>query len=152
MKKELVNTFASIEEYQEAKRKLAIYEDARLAWCIADGQNPKKGTSMPVEVAKTLPYGGEIDNELRSKIEVWQFINDAPKEYFLYINEEKRTATTWTGDYLGTVIFGDTYNGGFGWHSKRQSITVNAINGKRYHGTYYKSSGNYARIKQYKNQ
>jgi hypothetical protein len=35
---------------------------------------------------------------------------------------------------------------------KRQPIDIYAINGKKYHGTYYKSSGDYARVKLYANQ
>ncbi|WP_407156327.1 hypothetical protein [Bradyrhizobium sp. STM 3557] len=84
-------------------------------------------------------------NEERSALEVFEFLRDKPARYFLYINAEKRTATTFTGDTLGTVSFGREYRDNFG--GKRVAVTIRAITGETYHGTYYKSSGDYARIK-----
>jgi hypothetical protein len=87
----------------------------------------------------------DVTNEERSALEVFEFITNPPDKYFLYINEAKRTATTWTGETLGQVSLGREYRDNFG--GKRVPITVHAINGKTYHGTYFKSSGNYARIR-----
>ena len=91
----------------------------------------------------------DVSNDERSALEVFDFVSNPPERYFLYINEETRTATTWTGDLLGRVLFGREYScpAFGGWPSKRVPITVLAINGRKYHGTYFKSSGNYARIK-----
>jgi hypothetical protein len=86
-----------------------------------------------------------VSNEERSALEVFEFVTNPPDKYFLYIREEDRTATTWTGDKLGNVLFGREYRDNFG--GRRVPITVRGINGKTYHGTYYKSSGNYARIR-----
>lgn len=104
-------------------------------------------------IANIIKFAG-IDrsptNEERSAVEVYEFVTNPPDKYFLYINCTKRIATTWTGDKLGDVSFGSEYRDNFG--GKRVPITVYAINGKRYHGTYYKSSGDYARIKLAKGQ
>ena len=78
-------------------------------------------------------------------MEVFDFITNPPDKYFLYISEKTATATTWTGDALGQVSFGREYRDNFG--GKRVPVTVRDINGLIYHGTYYKSSGDYARIK-----
>jgi hypothetical protein len=64
-------------------------------------------------------------------------------------------ATTFTGEILGKVDFGceyqvpvNTYPSNFmGRESTRVSISVHGINGVEYYGTYFKSSGDYARIK-----
>jgi hypothetical protein len=79
------------------------------------------------------------------KPEVFEFVTNPPDKYFLYINDTNRTATTWTGEKLGNVGFGCEYRDNFG--GKRVPITVYAINSRTYHGTYYKSSGDYARIR-----
>jgi hypothetical protein len=143
------NTFSTEQEYKEAVNKLNTYETARLAWCKANNTINKDGSSyMPTEEALKLPFGTEATNELRSKIEVWEFIHNVPSKYFLYIREKENEAVTWMGDFLGTAYLGNEYRDNFG--GKRQSVTINAINGKTYYGTYYKSSGNYARIKQAK--
>jgi hypothetical protein len=94
----------------------------------------------------------DVSNEERSAVEVFEFCHDVPDHYFLYIDEQKRTATTWTGDKLGDVTFGREYScPSFGHRSVRQPVTIHAINGRIYHGTYFKSSGNYARVKLGKN-
>ncbi|MBB4398721.1 hypothetical protein [Bradyrhizobium sp. ERR14] len=86
-----------------------------------------------------------VTNEERSALEIFEFLRDKPESYFLYISRDKGLATTWTGDELGRVVFGRTYRDNFG--GERVAITVHAISGDTYHGTYYKSSGDYARIK-----
>ncbi|NYG46379.1 hypothetical protein GGD67_003850 [Bradyrhizobium sp. IAR9] len=84
-------------------------------------------------------------NEERSALEVFEFSRDKPDRYFLYISRDKAMATTWTGEELGRVTFGRTYRDNFG--GERVAITVQAVSGDTYHGTYYKSSGDYARVK-----
>jgi len=87
----------------------------------------------------------DVSNEERSALEVFEFVSNPPDKYFLYINEKDHTATTWTGEKLGNVSFGREYRDNFG--GKRIPVNVYAINGKTYHGTYYKSSGDYARVR-----
>lgn len=139
----IVNTFATENEYTEALHKLLQYDMAARNYCTHHKTN-----CIPVDITKTFPYANEINNELRSKIEVWQFLHEKPKEYFLYISEKNKNATTWMGDNLGSVSFGKEHTSNFG--DKRQHVTVFGINGIKYYGTYFKSSGNYARIKQLK--
>jgi hypothetical protein len=43
------------------------------------------------------------DNTERSAIEKYKFYHNPPENYFLYINQKNKTATTWTGEVLGTV-------------------------------------------------
>jgi len=94
--------------------------------------------------------GPSPTNEERSAIEVYEFVHDPPVKYFLYIDEPSRSATTWMGDVLGRVSFGQSYRSAFG--DTRVPIWVDAINGLLYHGTYFKSAGDYARIKLAKQQ
>ena len=94
--------------------------------------------------------GIAISNELRSQVELYEFHYKKPEKYFLYIDSKNWSANNWMGEKLGRVSFGREYRSGFG--DIRQSIDVYGINGIKYHGTFYKSSGDYARIKAYKNQ
>lgn len=138
-----MNTFINHAEYLEAKTALMQYE---MAANVYKTQNKTNG--IPVEICNTFPYADIVDNDLRGKIEVYEFMQDKPKKYFLYINEDTMQATTWGGESLGNVHFGKEYRSNMG--DKRQSIDVFGINGVKYHGIYYKSSGNYAIIKAYK--
>jgi hypothetical protein len=90
----------------------------------------------------------DVTNEERSALEVFEFCTNPPDKYLLYISREKQAATTWTGGLLGHVTFGREYGDNFG--GRRAPVWIQAINGKQYHGTYYKSSGDFARIRQYK--
>lgn len=87
-------------------------------------------------------------NEEISKKEVALFIKNRPAKYFLYINAKQRTAETWMGDKLGDVVFGTEYRSNF--RDTRVAIRIRAINGKTYAGTYFKSSGDNARIREVK--
>jgi len=123
--------------------------DAPMAW--VDTIRGKNGWASyrPEEKPAHVP---DVTNEERSALEVFGFVQNPPERYFLYVNEETHEATTWTGDKLGDVRFGRPYEcpafGGFS--STRVPVTIRAINGVTYHGTYYKSSGNFARIRQSK--
>lgn len=100
-----------------------------------------------------------ITNEERSALEVSEFCANPPARYVLYIKEPDGgitnqgipwdhnwdgVATTWMGEKLGTVSFGRSFRSNF--HDTRIPVRVRAINGLNYHGTYYRSAGDYARI------
>ena len=129
--------------YQQLKTLQAQYD----AW--AEQFRQKSGwVVIPAEQAARCPV--VFTNEDRTEIELYEWQNDPPADYFLYINVKTRQATTWTGAILGSVGFGRVWRDNFG--GTRQSITVYGTNGRTYHGTYYKSSGDYARIKAAKYQ
>lgn len=113
-----------------------------------------KSTSKNSYKPEEVPTGCESPgNSNLSALEVYDFCRDRPESYFLYIKDNSKIfphqyayeATTWTGDHLGVVFMGREFGDNFG--GKRVPITVHAINGKRYHGTYFKSAGDYARVK-----
>jgi len=131
-------------QYEKARYMLNMYNEACMHFC-----KQNKTNAIPCEITKTFPYSHKVNNNLRGAVEVYEFINDIPKKYFLYISKDNK-ATTWNGEILGNVHFGREYRSNMG--DKRQPIDIYAINGKKYHGTYYKSSGNYARVKLYANQ
>ena len=138
-----MKTILTKSQYNKARKMLDANNSASEAYRTANKTN-----GIPSEIYKAFPYAKQVTNELRSAIEVYEFINDIPQKYFLYINEKDRTAITLTGDILGSVSFGSEFRSNMG--DKRQSVTIKAINGKTYSGTYFKSAGNYARIKAYK--
>lgn len=84
-------------------------------------------------------------NEERSAVEVHEFNLNKPEKYFAYVSEKNHTVTTWTGDTLGSASFGCEFRGNMG--DKRVPIRVNGVNGRTYSGTYYKSAGDYCRLR-----
>tara|TARA_R100001530_G_scaffold134519_1_gene109542 strand:+ start:635 stop:1030 length:396 start_codon:yes stop_codon:yes gene_type:complete len=125
-------------EYQAMKTNLTIYEN----WSEQFKQ-PNGWTVIPKAAIPPV----RLSNDDRSEIEHYEFFHNPPDKYLLYVNENTSLGTTWTGQKLGRVYFGNAYRSNFG--DKRQTINFVGINGKRYHGTYYKDAGNYARIKAY---
>jgi hypothetical protein len=119
--------------------------DALMAW--VDSIRGKNGWASyrPEDKPANVP---DVSNEERSALEVFEFCQTPPDKYFLYIREKDHTATTWTGDALGEVSFGREWRDSFG--GRRVPVTIRAINGHTYHGTYFKSSGDFARIRQSK--
>jgi hypothetical protein len=89
-----------------------------------------------------------MTNEDRSVLEIEEFQRDPPENYLLYIRESEKLAVNWLGNKLGDVYFGREYRANFG--GKRVPVTVRAINGFTYSGTWYKSAGDYARVKRLK--
>jgi hypothetical protein len=139
------DTFKSDEDYKEARKKLDAYQAAVDAWMKANKTN-----GIPVEVTKDFPHAAEITNDLRSKIEKFEFLSEEPVKYFVYISEKNKTATTWTGQKLGDVTFGREFRSNMG--DKRVPVSVKALNGLNYYGTFFKSAGDYAVIKKSKKQ
>lgn len=133
----------NIEQYNEAKRKIDAYSEAVMNYCK---QNKTNG--IPVAITQTFPFADEVDNDLRSAVEVYYFLNNLPEKYTVYINEKKRIATTWTGDMIGSVSFGSEYRSNFG--DKRMPVRIHTTNGHTYSGTYYKSNSDLAHIKKLK--
>ena len=134
--------FKTESEYLIARHQLNQYEAAAKKY-----MHENKTNGIPCEITKTFPYNDIVNNALRSAVEVWEFKNDPPTDYFLYVGTD---AHTWTGQHLGNVSFGREYRSNFG--DVRQPIDVYGINGIKYHGIFYKSTGDYARIKAYKKQ
>ena len=133
------------DEYQELKARCARYD----TW--VDTFRGKNGwAAIPTDAYATLPDDSRISNEERSALEVYEFLHDPPEKYLLYIDERGKAAVTWMGDTLGSVWFGKEYKSNLG--DRRVSIRCDAINGCRYHGTYYKGTGDYARVKRCKSK
>jgi hypothetical protein len=131
-------------EYTDKKNKYEIYEKALREFLT---KNKTNGISHEDNIK--LPYADEINNDLRSKIETYEFIVNDPVKYFIYVDEKDKTVTTWTGQKLGDITkMGNEYNSAFG--DTRVKIWVKAVNGSNYFGTYYKSAGDYATIKKLK--
>lgn len=62
--------------------------------------------------------------------------------------------TDWEGNKLGTAHLGLSYRvpAFGGWFSERQSMDVTLTDGSKWYGTYYKSSGDYCRLRKRKHQ
>lgn len=136
----------------KAERDAIVRRAERLRqYCIEQGFTSKRSgwtCYKPEQVAHLNPPS----NEELSAVEVFDFVHDKPAKYFVYVNPEKGVVTTWTGDVLGQCTLGRPYVcPAFNGASTRQSIHVLGINGVRYSGTFYRSSGDFARIKAVKN-
>jgi hypothetical protein len=104
-------------------------------------------------------------NSITSAHEVYEWKRNPPQKYFVYVSLTMHQGTlgtihtyphaivtTWTGEHLGNATVGLPYNGGGFCASKRRAIWVKGNNGVNYHGTYFESSGDYARITADKHQ
>lgn len=123
---------------------------------------------IDAERAKLLPPA--LSNNQIGEIEVYEWIHNPPMRYFAYVKDPKErdeednrrylwcnrslnrlaTVITWNGAVLGIAMLHSQYRDNFG--GIRVSLDVAGNNGICYHGTYYKSSGDYARFTAYKNQ
>jgi len=114
---------------------------------------------------------GKIDNppltnDELSAIELWGFCNQPPERLFAYIRKSTAAnvpyrrmpsgygasfdhlVTTWIGDSLGEARLGNAYHCPAFWRqSTRRSVTLHAVNGYWYYGTYFESSGDYCRLR-----
>ena len=140
--------------HEEQVNDIRARDKALSDWLKANNTNSYRREELPAHLSPPT-------NEERSACEVFEFMRDKPDRYFLYIKEaEDMTtkpgwrnfgwgqATTWTGENLGRVSFGRAWRDNFG--GTRIPVTVFAINGETYHGTYFISAGQYARVKKAK--
>lgn len=105
---------------------------------------------ISVPAGHTPPAEANSTNEERTAMEVYEWHRDKPDRYFLYVNPETRKGTTWTGEELGYICFGREWRSNMG--DTRVAINLFGNNGVVYHGVYYKSAGDYARVTAYKEQ
>jgi hypothetical protein len=132
------------EEYQTLRQQIDHYDsEARRRFSTRGGW-----VSIPADQQDTLPP--DPGNEARGRVELYEFCTERPTSYFAYVNTLTNQLTTWVGNVLGSVSMGREYRDNFG--GVRVPITVNGVNGLTYHGTYFKSAGDYARIKAHKRQ
>jgi hypothetical protein len=84
----------------EQAKEIRQRNDALMVW--VDSIRGKNGWASyrPEDKPTNVP---DVSNEERSALEVFEFCQNPPDKYFLYIREKERTATTWTGDVLGQV-------------------------------------------------
>lgn len=119
--------------------------------------NSRSGNSW-TETEREMAKIANVTNEERSALECFLFCYDPPAKYFAYVSGEAPLqtgcgteygrackVTTWTGEVLGNATLGPVYRDNFG--GKRRSISLRAINGQRYSGTYYTSAGDYCRLR-----
>jgi len=95
------------------------------------------------------PEDTEARNIETSRLEVATFKSGVYSRYFAYLSKDRRI-TTWMGDTLATVTWmGAEYRcpGFGGFPSVRQNFTARGIDGRAWYGTFYKSSGDYVRMR-----
>lgn len=94
----------------------------------------------------------DVSNAERSKIEVYEFVRDRPKKYTAYVSIADQIVTTWTGDVLGRITWvGHVYETSvYGGANQRQNLRVVGVNGVVYSAVYYRSSGDYCRMKAFR--
>lgn len=134
-------------EYQELRARLNEYDKWYLEYCRLHNNGV---------LEKDIPKNLGVSNAERSAVEHWEFIHNPPEKYFLYVRHNgselanQFTAITWTGQTLGRGTFGREFRDNFG--GIRVPVWIDGINGVQYAGTYFKSSGDYARIKRVKSK
>lgn len=136
---------------QEYKRLRDLY-DRKYEWVKEQGYSYLSG-GEPEEFR-------EITNEITSQIEVYEWINNPPEEYFAYVREYNRTINTWMGDELGSYRVTGTHREpvemGFIDEEGNEKVKkilqrvkdlyVIGTNGVNYIGKYYYQNGDYCTL------
>ena len=124
---------------------------ARFEVWLNTKRNKRSGWASyrPEDVPADVP---QVSNEERSALEVFEFCTNPPDKYFLYIKPLNTLCTgsvgearTWTGERLGSVVFGRVWRSNMG--DRRVPVRISAINGRTYVGTFFTDAGDYARIR-----
>lgn len=124
----------SAEQYQALREKIRIHDEE-----VRSITGDKGGSYDPAKLVQPI-----ASNEEKSAVECYEFQFNPPAKAFVYIGKEY--VTTWTGQRLGLIVGrGREYRDNFG--GTRQTIRFRGINGFFYSGTYFVSSGSYARVK-----
>lgn len=95
-----------------------------------------------------------VSNEDRSKLELFNFVNDKPQKYFAYLSKDengKWIVSNWMGEKLASANVYNIATSNFG-DQRHYFDTYNSINGIRYYGIGYGGNGMYCRMKAFKNQ
>lgn len=125
------------QEYQVVKAKYEAYHKARKELC--KGRN-----YVTIDEQKLLPESPTHDEI--SSLEVYEFRHDMFPKYFAYVDVRNLVVTTWTGEVLGDIMtYGSRYYSNMG--DERVNIRVKMINDREYTGIYFKSSGDYCRLR-----
>lgn len=91
------------------------------------------------------PHINPPSNAERSALELWEFNANPPAAYFAYVYPERLEVGTWTGQRLGRLTLGTPYRDNFG--GTRVPVWMDGGPGKMYAGTWYKSAGDYCRLR-----
>lgn len=128
---------------KEQRDEIMARRERLMQYCKEQGFTSKSGWTSykPEQVAHFNPP----TNDELAQVELYDFIHDVPDKYFLYVSEKTNLATCFTGLELGKVSFGREWRDNFG--GTRRAVTIKAVNGRRYVGTFFKSSGDFARIR-----
>lgn len=134
-------------------RQLRAKIDAYLAWVDTIRGANGWASYQPEDVPATVP---RVSDAERSQVEVYEFCANPPDRYLVYVRRiavapgvvgKDIEATTWTGQLLGKGRLGIPYKCGKGLGvSRRYPISFKGINGRVYRGTFFASSGDYARV------
>jgi hypothetical protein len=133
-------TNISMNEFLSLRKQYHEFEKARLSIC-------KSRNCITAEELTQLPK--PCTHEEISKMEVFEFRHNPPPKYFAYVDSNANFITTWIGEILGTIVHYHEYKDNLG--DKRAAIRVKAINDLWYYGTFFKSAGDYCRLKLMKN-
>lgn len=136
-------------EEQTERARLRLQNDAFEKW------RGRRTCYREAEVPDLLKF----TNADRSRLEVLDFMAEPPERYFAYCKTEKRSVarpsprilylTTFTGDKLASIVWeGDDFKDNFG--GTRCHFCALGVNGVKYSGTYYKSAGDYCRLRRVK--
>jgi hypothetical protein len=126
--------------YQAYRHDLDLFETWR------DGRT----SYHPDEVPNHLQH---VNNDMRGLVEQYEFKHNPPEKYFTYWSKRQVSTdgayqnwlVTWNGEPLAKVSGCSEWRDNFG--GTRVSFQALGINGLWYSGTYFKSSGDYCRIK-----
>ena len=132
----------SLETYQQER---ALLNKAQAYW-----DSVQKHNSITAAQAKHPDYTA-VDNDMKSRVETWEFQHELPDKYFAYcdVQSTRILITTWMGQILADGYRTGEYRSNFGDRRITFRVRVTGSN-VWYTGTAYVDAGGYVRMRRAK--
>jgi hypothetical protein len=91
----------------------AILDKAQAYWNANATFNRNGSSSMSAELCANPVYA-VATNDMRGRVERYEFMRDLPASYVAYANGDMTRITTWNGEELGTLRITNNWRSNFG--------------------------------------
>jgi hypothetical protein len=94
-------------------RERALIDKANAYWKANASFARGGASSMSAELCKHPDYAA-VTNDMRSRVERYEFLRDMPESYTAYCNADMSKVTTWTGEELAPLRITNNWRSNFG--------------------------------------
>lgn len=94
-------------------RERAIIDKANEYWKANASFDRNGASSMSAELCANPQYAAAT-NDMRGRVERYEFLRDMPDTYVAYANSDMTRVTTWNGEELGALRITNNWRSNFG--------------------------------------